>query len=323
MADATYTDLYGDNAQLEPTITNGLGLDSLGLKPLGLDQPSSLPKDTTNAQPVPQTTLGTGVAGLPKNAQGGSIIDIAKGYIGVNRYVYGKWDCSDFTQKVAAQVGAKIGGDTASQMDYFRRSGLFSTDMRTARPGDVLYFGSKGSPSGRHTGIYIGNGMMIDNAGRGIPIGKRSISGRTLLGIGHLTSLVRPSGDPKKGIATPADYGIEGATGRIDQKGSAPYGLQPDFWASLGSANAQLRSEGLGTVGVTSGYRSFGEQKALYDKQPEQTAPAGHSVHGLGLAADLSGTPRQLARLAQIAKEHGLVNYAQEPWHYAAATEKG
>jgi cell wall-associated NlpC family hydrolase len=138
----------------------------------GQVDPNSLP-----AQKLPMTGPATGL--------GAKVVGIANNYIGTNRYRYGVFDCSKFTQKAVLEaIGLNIGGDTASQMGFFQKQGKWTTDINYAQPGDTLYFASKGSPSGRHTGIYIGSGLMIDNAGQGIPIKVHSIAGRKLLGIG-------------------------------------------------------------------------------------------------------------------------------------------
>lgn len=110
---------------------------------------------------------------------------ILASYMGQNRYVYGGFDCSKFTQEVAAKAGYSIPRDTASQLAYFREHGRL-VPASQMKPGDILYFRSKASGSGRHTGIYIGNGQMIDNSGSGIPIKRHSISGRVLIGVGRL-----------------------------------------------------------------------------------------------------------------------------------------
>jgi cell wall-associated NlpC family hydrolase len=50
-----------------------------------------------------------------------------------------------------------------------------ATAGQVAQPGDVLVFGNKGheafSGSGtHHTGIYLGNGVIIDAYGSGVPV---------------------------------------------------------------------------------------------------------------------------------------------------------
>ncbi len=73
---------------------------------------------------------------------------------------------------------------------------------------------------------------------------------------------------------------------------------------------------------VTSGYRSYGEQAALYREYLNGTgnlaAPPGHSTHGLGLSADIQVTDRATLRwLRAHAGMYGFVNdVPSEAWHW-------
>ena len=132
-----------------------------------------------------RATLASQVAG---NTTG--ILGFAKQFLGMNKYVYGGWDCSAYTQKVAGLAGISIGRDTASQMAFFKSAGKF-TSLANARPGDVIYLKSGASASGRHTGIYVGNGMMIDNSGRGKPIDIGKFDANRVIGVGMLSWMVK------------------------------------------------------------------------------------------------------------------------------------
>jgi peptidoglycan hydrolase-like protein with peptidoglycan-binding domain len=73
---------------------------------------------------------------------------------------------------------------------------------------------------------------------------------------------------------------------------------------------------------VNSGYRTYGEQAALYQAYRNGTgnlaAPPGHSTHGLGLSADIQVTdPATLRWLRAHAGTHGFVNdVPSEAWHW-------
>ena len=73
---------------------------------------------------------------------------------------------------------------------------------------------------------------------------------------------------------------------------------------------------------VTSGYRTYAEQAALYQDYLNGTgnlaAPPGHSTHGLGLSADINVTdPATLRWLHAHAKTYGFVNdVPSEAWHW-------
>lgn len=88
-----------------------------------------------------------------------SVIDTAESFLGLP-YVWGGttpsgFDCSGFVQYVYGQNGYSLTRTTYTQWDndgtYVSKSDL--------QPGDLVYFGSGGSPT--HVGLYVGDGMMI------------------------------------------------------------------------------------------------------------------------------------------------------------------
>jgi secretion/DNA translocation related TadE-like protein len=93
-------------------------------------------------------------------------------------------------------------------------------------------------------------------------------------------------------------------------------GLQPFFIARLGCL-----FDGVPGLWVVSGFRTHAEQAALHQEKPGLAAPAGHSNHELGMAADL-GYPSEAARRLAHAWAPGCglefpVPY--EPWHVEPA----
>lgn len=89
-------------------------------------------------------------------------------------------------------------------------------------------------------------------------------------------------------------------------------GLQPEFAAAL--ACLFDRVEGLTIV---SGFRTREEQAALHRVKPGLAAPPGHSMHELGLAADLGfaaeGSQGEAHQEAAGCGLHFPMSY--EPWH--------
>ena len=70
-------------------------------------------------------------------------------------------------------------------------------------------------------------------------------------------------------------------------------------------------------ISIVSGFRTHAEQAALHEQKPDLAAPPGHSMHELGLAADL-GFPSDSAREAAhvSAGTCGLrFPMSYEPWH--------
>ena len=106
-----------------------------------------------------------------------TVIDIAKQYIGSN-YKWGGtnpstgFDCSGLMQYVFKQVGINL-PRTAMQQ------GRVGEEVDEAQPGDLIWFGSKNSPSGQHIGLVsrIDNGQIyiIDAAGKKLGVTERAL----------------------------------------------------------------------------------------------------------------------------------------------------
>jgi len=93
-------------------------------------------------------------------------------------------------------------------------------------------------------------------------------------------------------------------------------GLQPWFVARLTCLFARVPG-----LWVVSGFRTRAEQARLHREKPHLAAPPGHSMHELGLAADL-GYPSPGARAAThaVAPACGLrYPVPHEPWHVEPA----
>lgn len=93
------------------------------------------------------------------NPQVQAILSMAESFLGTP-YVWGGttpsgFDCSGFVQYVYNHNGYSITRTTYTQWD---NDGI-SVSKSALQPGDLVYFGSGGSPS--HVGMYVGDGMMI------------------------------------------------------------------------------------------------------------------------------------------------------------------
>jgi secretion/DNA translocation related TadE-like protein len=100
----------------------------------------------------------------------------------------------------------------------------------------------------------------------------------------------------------------------VSPEGTA--GLQPSFVASLNCLFDRVSG-----LWVVSGFRTHAQQAALYRMKPGLAAPPGHSMHEVGLAADL-GFPSGAARSEAHREAAGCglafpVSY--EPWHVEPA----
>lgn len=80
------------------------------------------------------------------------------------RYIWGakgpnSFDCSGLAFWAHKQAGITIGGASGSQL-----SSGGGVNPKNMMPGDIIICKSRGSGSGRHVKIYIGNGMVVEAA---------------------------------------------------------------------------------------------------------------------------------------------------------------
>jgi cell wall-associated NlpC family hydrolase len=80
----------------------------------------------------------------------------------------GAYDCSGLTWAAWRAVGVAIPRTAAGQL-----AGLPRVQGRL-QPGDLVIYASRG-PSGRHVGMVVGRGRMVEALGRGIPVRSTSI----------------------------------------------------------------------------------------------------------------------------------------------------
>ena len=91
------------------------------------------------------------------------IVDYAKQWVGVTPYVWGGTsltagaDCSGFVMKVYEQFGIKLPHGTASLLD--KGAPVSWSDVQL---GDIIITESSASGTGKHTGIYAGDGKWVN-----------------------------------------------------------------------------------------------------------------------------------------------------------------
>lgn len=78
-------------------------------------------------------------------------------------------DCSGFTKTVFLQNGWLLPRDASQQVQTGIEVASDTTEFMSLQPGDLIFFGRKGSPTQKqrivHVGIALGNGRMIHCAG--------------------------------------------------------------------------------------------------------------------------------------------------------------
>ena len=159
MIDARLAELSaaGRRAQVDP-----LAADTFAAT-LGDVQAASSTSQVGAVGPGSSTTSGDG------------IVAAAREYLGVP-YRWGGtdpatgMDCSGLVQRVLGDLGIDAPRTVADQ----RHLGTPVASMADARPGDLLVYASASSPSGRHIGIYVGDGQMLHapRTGQDVQIGK-------------------------------------------------------------------------------------------------------------------------------------------------------
>ena len=137
----TRTQLYSDNAIKKKTSTT--------TKPAPTAKPTNPPE---NSNPAP---------GNPTNVN--AFLDFAQAQLG-KKYVRGNegpnsFDCSGYVYYCLKSCGVSTGRLSAA--GFSQVSKWPSVSKSNLQPGDILFFGLRGSASVGHTGIYLGNNKMI------------------------------------------------------------------------------------------------------------------------------------------------------------------
>src|ERR1035437_2675027 len=127
------------------------------------------------------TASSTPVVTAPtiSTTKGQSVVDIAKGYIGLIPYHLGASmtntdklayaDCSSFVKFVYGQVGYTLPRTANAQYKATQSLAIPNPSTKNLVPGDLLFFGGWNTPDNppgyggvQHVGIYMGNGYVID-----------------------------------------------------------------------------------------------------------------------------------------------------------------
>lgn len=134
----------------------------------------AVPSPTKTPTPTPPPTTAPPVQPPPVapavSSGAASAVAFARAQIG-DRYQYGAsgpnaWDCSGLTQGAWAAGGKSLPHYSVAQ--YTQSTPIRSSQLQ---PGDLLFWGSSGSPNSiYHVALYVGGGKMIHAPRRGKPV---------------------------------------------------------------------------------------------------------------------------------------------------------
>jgi hypothetical protein len=123
--------------------------------------------------------------------------------------------------------------------------------------------------------------------------------------------------------ATPPGGTVGGAAGEGQYAGPLAYRqgkpMRPDVALAFDRMASAARADGVDLI-VVSGFRTDGEQAALYAAHPDPkwVAPPGKSLHRLGTELDLGPASAYGWLAAHAGAFHFVERYAWEPWHQGA-----
>lgn len=115
------------------------------------------------------------------------VLNIAKKYAGVP-YLWGGTnpsrglDCSGYTQLVFRQVGISLPRVSRDQFRWASANGRAVNGVSNARPGDLVFYSSNGTPGGiHHVGIYAGGGKYWNAPYTGAVVSLRPVGTPTYI----------------------------------------------------------------------------------------------------------------------------------------------
>lgn len=119
------------------------------------------------------SSQGTGTVTAPATGSAAAIVNFARAQVG-KAYVMGgtgpsSFDCSGLVQAAYRQAGISL-----PRMSQAQSSAGTSVSLSALQPGDILYWGAKGSAY--HVAIYVGGGKFVGAQNPSTGIVERSLS---------------------------------------------------------------------------------------------------------------------------------------------------
>ncbi|WP_046779307.1 C40 family peptidase [Streptomyces yangpuensis] len=131
---------------------------------------TSLKSTSTAAAKAPQ---GTGTVTAPATGSAAAIVNFARAQVG-KAYVMGGTGPSSFDCSGLVQAAYRQAGITLPRMSQAQSTAGTSVSLNALQPGDILYWGSKGSAY--HVAIYVGGGKFVGAQNPSTGIVERSLS---------------------------------------------------------------------------------------------------------------------------------------------------
>ncbi|MFJ3975681.1 C40 family peptidase [Streptomyces sp. NPDC090021] len=130
-------------------------------------------KSTSTTSTTAKAPQGTGTVTAPATGSAAAIVNFARAQVG-KAYVMGgtgpsSFDCSGLVQAAYRQAGISL-----PRMSQAQSSAGRSVSLNALQPGDILYWGSKGSAY--HVAVYVGGGKFVGAQNPSTGIVERSLS---------------------------------------------------------------------------------------------------------------------------------------------------
>ncbi|MFJ1869478.1 C40 family peptidase [Streptomyces sp. NPDC088097] len=129
--------------------------------------PSSRPDGSPSTSPSPDTSTPDQVTGAAA-----TVVDFARAQVGKGYAMGGTgpsaYDCSGLTQAAYRQAGVELPRVSQEQSASGR-----DVDLSDLRPGDLLYWGAKGSAT--HVAVYVGGNTYVGAQNSRVGVVERSL----------------------------------------------------------------------------------------------------------------------------------------------------
>lgn len=133
---------------------------------------TALPK-SSSAGSSTGAEQGVGTVTAPATGSAAAIVNFARAQVG-KAYVMGGTGPSSFDCSGLVQAAYRQAGITLPRMSQAQSSAGTSVSLSALQPGDILYWGSKGSAY--HVAIYVGGGKFVGAQNSSTGIVERSLS---------------------------------------------------------------------------------------------------------------------------------------------------